>query len=88
MEQALEPLLASETRRFDEVVALLYYLCYAAQRLSEMEQNALAIAIDQKGAAAHSRSKLGTKPQSVYVDDQNKLTKQARRIMGEPPLVG
>jgi hypothetical protein len=85
LERELRPLLDSETRRYEEVVALLYYLRYAAQRLSEMELD--AIAADQKGAAAHSRSKRGTKPPSIYVDDQNKLTKHARRIMGEPPLV-
>jgi hypothetical protein len=88
LERELRPLLASETRRYEGIVALINFLHYAAQHLSAMEGNAPdAIAAHQKCAEAHSRPNRGTRPQNIYVDDHNKLTKHARRIMGEPSLI-
>ena len=84
--RALQPLLDSETRRYEDNVSLVYHLLYAAQRLSEMEHQ--AIAANQKGGGAHARKEPVIGPQSNYVDDQNRLTRQGWRIIGDPLVEG
>ena len=89
LQRELDPLLDNEARRYEEEVGLLYDMRYAERRLSVMEQNVIDLgSTDKKGGAAHSRAKRRPKmPQSDYVDDKNRLTKQARIITGEAPLI-
>ena len=88
LERELEPLLDDEMRRFQEEVDLLYDLRFAEQRLSTMEQDLLdRCPAKKKGSAARSRARQGKTPQNSFIDHNDRLTKKARIMVGEAPLV-